>query len=52
MNKRKNSNDANVKIIAPGQYAHVLRDRYENQVEVVAKSGMAQISIDNLPKYF
>ena len=50
-NNRKKMTAAIAMIIAAGQYAQRRRDRYENHVEVVMKSGIAQINMAPRPKY-
>ena len=50
-NNRKKMTAAIAMIIAAGQYAQRRRERYENHVEVVMKSGIAHINMAPRPKY-
>ena len=50
-NNRKKMTAATAMIIAAGQYAQRRRERYENHVEVVMKSGIAHINIAPRPMY-
>jgi len=49
-NRMKNMTDAMAKIAAAGQYAQLLRERYENHVRTQIKRGTAHRSIAELPK--